>query len=239
MNRQLKKELKKAFEAPKPDRQQKARFLNRLPRSRISMLQFVLVQAAYLRKRTLFLSVLLLFPALAGSFDIDLDILWAIAALVPFLGMLAVAESTRSAMYGMAEFEMSARFSLKSVVLARMSILGLLDVVLLCCAIPLCCINSDITILQTGAYLFVPYLLTVNISLWITRRFHGRGVIYACMSVAVLVSVANAWLHIAADFVYRFAYVKWWILLAGLLAGVTIYETNCMIKRTEDAAWSL
>lgn len=239
MNRQLKKEIKKAFAAPKPDRREKARFLNRLPRSRISMLQFVLVQTAYLRKRTLFLSVLLLFPALAGSLDIDLDILWTVAALVPFLGMLAVAESTRSAMYGMAEFEMSARFSLKSVVLARMSILGLLDVILLCCAIPLCCISSDITILQTGTYLFVPYLLTVNVSLWLTRRFHGRGVIYACMSVAVLVSAANAWLHIAADFVYQFAYVKWWTLLAGLLAGVTIYETNCMIKRTEDAAWSL
>lgn len=239
MNSQLKKGIKKAFTAPEPDRQEKVRFLNMLPRSRISMLQFVLAQAAYLRKITLVLSALFLFPALMGTYYTDLNTLWTVSALVPFLGLLAVTESTRSAMYGMEEFEMSARFSLKSVVLARMSILGLLDVLLLCCAVPLCCISSDITILQTGVYLFVPYLLTVNLSLWITRRFHSKGAVYACMSIAVLVSAANAGLHMIADFVYQFAYIKWWIILSGLLAGAMIYETYCTIKRTEEGAWNL
>ena len=239
MNSQLKKEIKKAFAAPEPDRQEKVRFLNMLPRSRISMLQFVLAQAAYVRKITLVLSALLLFPALMGAYYTDLNTLWTVSALVPFLGLLAVTESTRSAMYGMEEFEMSARFSMKSVVLARMSILGLLDVLLLCCAVPLCRVSSDITLLQTGAYLFVPYLLTVNLSLWITRRFRSKGAVYACMSVAVLVSAANEGLHIMADFVYQFAYIKWWIILACLLAGAMIYETYCTIKRTEGTEWNL
>ena len=239
MNRQLKKRIQKAFAAPDPDRREKTRFLNALPRSRISMLQFIWIQAAYLRKLTLALSVLLLLPALWGVFDIDLNALWTVSALVPFLGLLAVTESTRSVTYGMSEFEMSTRFSLKSVMLARMSVLGLLDVLLLFCAVPLCCIGGRITFLQTGAYLFVPYLLTVNVSLWITRRFHGKGAVYACMSAAVLISTANMGLHIMAEFVYQLAYVKWWLLLFVVLAGAMIYETYCTIKRTEEAAWSL
>lgn len=239
MNNQLKKGIKKAFTTPEPDRQEKVRLLNMLPRSRISMLQFVLAQAAYLRKITLVLSALLLFPALMGAYHTDLNTLWTVSALVPFLGLLAVTESTRSAMYGMEEFEMSARFSLKSVVLARMSILGLLDVILLCCAVPLCRISSNITILQTGVYLFVPYLLTENISLWITRHFHGKGAVYACMSVAVLVSAANAGLHMIADFVYQFSNVKWWLLLFVISAGAMVYETYHTIERTEERAWNL
>lgn len=235
MNSQLKKRIKKAFAAPEPDWQEKVRLLNMLPRSRISMLQFVLAQAAYLRKITLVLSALLLFPALMGAYYTDLNILWTVSAFVPFLGLLAVTESTRSVMYGMDELEMSTRFSLKSVILARMSILGLLDVLLLCCVIPLCRISSDITILQTAVYLFVPYLLTVNISLWITRRFHSKGAVYACMSIAVLVSAANEGLHMIADFVYQFSNVKWWLLLFVILAGAMVYETYHTIERTEEA----
>ncbi len=239
MNSQLKKGIREAFAAPEPDLQEKVKFLGMLPRSRISMLCFVLTQAAYLRKLTIALSALLLFPALKGACCADRNTLWAVSAFAPFLGLLAVAEGTRSVRYGMGEFEMSARFSLKSIVLARMSVLGLLDVLLLCCAIPLCCISSNNTFLQTGAYLFVPYLLTVNVSLWITRHFHSREAVYACMSAAVLVSAANAGLHLIADFVYQFSYVKWWLILAGLLAGAVIYETYCMVKRREEAAWSL
>lgn len=238
MNSQLKKRIRQAFAAPEPDRQAKAGFLNRLPQPRISMPEFILTQAAYLRKFTIILSVLLLFPALMGACFADPNTLWAVSAFVPFLGLLAVAESTRSAMYGMEEFEMSARFSLKSIVLARMSVLGLLDGALLGGAALLCGIGSNIAFLQTGVYLLVPYLITVNISLWIARHFRSRAAVYACMSVAVLVSTANEMLHMAVDFVYQPAYIGWWFILAVLSAGMMVNEAYHTIKRTEEAAWS-
>lgn len=239
MNRRLKKNIQKAFEFPKPNQQEKERFLRTLPQPPINMLQFILTQAAYLRKWVLFLSILLLFPALIGTYCIDLNILWVVSAVVPFLGLLAVTESTRSMVYGMSEFEMSARFSLKSVVLARMCVIGLFDVLVFCCFIPLYCISSNTPFLQTGVYLFVPYMLTVNTSLWITRHLRSKEVIYACMSVAVLVSAANTALHFMADFVYQFSYIKWWLILSGLLAGTMIYEIYRTIKQTEELAWNL
>lgn len=257
MNSHLKKMIKTAFEAPKPDYRKKEELLRTLPQPTISMWKFILIQASYIRKRTLFLSILLLFPALYGANmlsvlkdanmlptlnganSIRTGDLWLISAFIPFLALLAVAESTRSTTYGMDEFEMATRFSLKSIMLARMSVLGLLDAFILCCFVPLCYMNSSLSLIQTGVYILTPYLLTVNISLWITRHFHGREVIYACVSAAVMVSGANIVLCTKPDYIYQFYYLKWWLIFAVLLALGMIYETYCTIKQTEELAWNL
>lgn len=234
MNRYLQQKLQKAFEIPIPDQREKARFLRTFPRPRISMWQFILTQIAYFRKWTLVLSILFLLPALLGARRIDPDTLWVLSSMIPFLGLLAVAESTRSAMVGMQEFEMYTRFSLKSVTLARLSVLGLLDVLVLCCLIPLCHISSNISLLQTGLYLFVPYLLSVNISLWLTRLFHGREALYGCISATVLVSAGNWGLHLVADFIYQFSYFHWWVILSVLLMGRMAQEIYHTVRQTGE-----
>ncbi len=237
MNKNLKQEMKKAFIFPEPDRQEKARFLRTLarPSPSISIWQFILTQIAYCRKWIWILSLLFLLPALAGARHMDPDTLWILSALIPFLGQLAVTESTRSVIYGMQELEMSTKFSLKSVVLARMSIWGLLDGLVICCLIPLCR-SGNMSMLQTGIYLLVPYLLTVNISLWLTRRFRGREAFYGCMCAAVLVSAGSFGLHLIADFIYRFSYIHWWIILSAFLLGRTVWEICQTLKGTEELA---
>lgn len=239
MNKKLKNDIQKAFEAPTPNQQEKMRFLRTLPKPKISMWQFILTQATFLRKWTLLISLTLIIPALLGTYYIDLNTIWVISSLIPFLALLAVTESTRSAAYGMIEFEMSTRFSLKSVVLARLSILGILDFIILCCVTPLCCISSEISLFQTAIYLFVPYLLTVNTNLWITRHFQGKESIYACMSIAVLISGLNVSLHFIAKFIYQFSYFNWWLLLAVILIAGMINELSHTIKQTEEYRWNL
>ena len=239
MDNKLKRNIQKAFEAPQPNRQEKIRFLRTLPGSRISMFRFILVQASYMRKMTLVFSVLLLLPAVIGANYISENTLWIVSAFVPILGLLAVAESTRSTMYGMSEFEMSTRFSLKSVVLARMSILGLINFAVIAILTPLCRIGNDFSLLQTGMYLLVPYLLTVNFSLWIARRVNGKETIYGCMCVAAIVSGINAGLHFVTDLVYQEIYIGWWIILSVFLLIELAHELHCTIKQTEEYTWNL
>ncbi len=62
-----------------------------------------------------------------GGFFASENTVWIVSAFTPFLALLLIAESTKSAIYGMNELEMSARFSLKSVVLARLIILGVFN----------------------------------------------------------------------------------------------------------------
>ena len=217
MNHQLKRSIQKAFAAPKPDPQEKARFLKTLPQPQIGMFRFILVQASYLRKATWILSGLILLLALFAARNMRQDTLWIISAFVPVLGLLAVTESTRSMTYGMSEFEMSTRFSLKSVVLARMSILGLINFAVIAILTPLCRIGNDFSLLQTGMYLLVPYLLTVNFSLWIARRVNGKETIYGCMCAAVIVSGINTGLHFVTDLIYQEIYTGWWLALSVFL----------------------
>ena len=239
MDNKLKRNIQKAFEAPQPNRQEKARFLRALPQPRISMFRFILVQASYMRKMTLVFSVLLLLPAVIGANYISENTLWIVSAFVPILGLLAVAESTRSTMYGMSEFEMSTRFSLKSVVMARMSVLGVLDFIVLVCAIPLCYSVSGFSLLQTGLYLLVPYMLTVNISLWLIRHLQSRETVYVCMSIAALISGANVGLRFITNIIYQNTYIVWWFILSVLLFAGTAHEIYLAIKQTEEYTWNL
>ena len=239
MNNKFKRSIQKAFDSPKPNQQEKARFLRTLPQPRISMFRFILVQATYMRKITLVFSVLLLPPAVIGANYISENTLWFVSAFVPILGLLAVAESIRSTMYGMSEFEMSTRFSLKSVVLARMSVLGVLDLIILACIIPLCYTGSEFSLLQTGIYLLAPYMLTVNISLWIVRHFQSQETIYVCMSIAALVGGADVGLHFITDLIYQNTYIVWWFALSVLLFAGLVHEIYLTIKQTEEYTWNL
>ena len=156
MSNQLKQNIQKAFAAPEPDQQDKARFLRTLPQPQIGMFRFIFVQASYVRKISWVLSGLILLLALFCACNINEGTLWVISAFVPILGLLAVTEGNRSMMYGMSEFEMSTRFSLKSIVLARMSILGLINFAAIAALTPLCRIGNDFSLLQTG---IIKYLL--------------------------------------------------------------------------------
>lgn len=53
MNGQLKRNIQKAFKTPELDEQKKAEFLKKVPQPPISMWQFILIQAAYLRKKNM------------------------------------------------------------------------------------------------------------------------------------------------------------------------------------------
>ena len=239
MSKQLKRSIQKAFAVPKPNQQEKVRFLRSLPQPQIGIFQYILVQASYVRKLSWALSGLILLLALFCAYSISEDTLWVVSAVVPVLGLLAVTEGNRSMMYGMSEFEMSTRFSLKSVVLARMSILGLINFAVIAVLTPLCCIGNDFSLLQTGMYLLVPYLLTVNFSLWIVRRVNGRESIYGCMCVSVIVSGINTSLHFVTDLIYQEIYISWWLVLSVFLLIELAYEIHCMIKRTEEYTWNL
>lgn len=239
MSIRIKKTIQKTLKAPMPDEQIKARFLRTLPKPQISMWQFILRQASFLRKRTLFLSFLLLIPAFVGFRHLNPDTIWFISAFIPFLALLAVTESTRSEVYGMCEFEMSTRFSVKNVILARLSMWGIIDLTILCCTIPLCYANGQIPLLQTGIYLFVPYLLTANISLWLTRHIRSRESIILCMAVAVLISGLSVGLHLKFGFVYQPPFFHWWLLLTIILIGEMVYEVCHTIKETEEYKWNL
>lgn len=138
MDQELKKALQDAFEAPAPKR--KEAFLRSVPQPGISNLSFMISQAGYIRKRVWGISGVLFGVAYLGACVLGQDVMWVISALLPFAAVSVVSEHHRSYVFQMSELEMAARFSLKSVALARIGILGISHLLLLLFLIPACAV---------------------------------------------------------------------------------------------------
>lgn len=230
--------LRDAFEAPKPMR--KRTFLRSCPMRRISFLSFVLSQTGYIRKSVLALNCLVLLAALLAAVSLNHVSLGAISALTPILAVTLITESGRSQRWEMAELEMSTRLSLKSVVLARMALLGGFDLLLLLIMTPLAAQEQHISLIRTGVYLLCPYLVTTNLCLWICRKIRGRGSTYICGGATALVILGMMVFRDAQGwYFYEEQYFIYWLLLLITAVFGTVSEGIKTVKRTEELEWNL
>lgn len=237
MRRDLKQGLKYAFEAPEPAK--KKAFIRQFPLARISTVQFMLIQAAYIRIWFWLLSTLVFVIALVGACFLKRDMLWTISSILPFAALAAVAENARSVTYNMAEMEMASRFSLKSVMLARMGVIGAVHLLLLGLLFPLGYLHSSMTYVETGVFMLLPYLATTVSGLWITRKLRGRETIYACTGFAVMISGINFIVSSTTVSFYKHEYFKKCVVVLIILALWAVWEYKQSIQRTEELTWSL
>lgn len=232
----LEQQLNLLWQAPEPKRREA--FLTGRPQAAISHMAFILTQAAYIHKWVWVLSVAVFGTLVGITAGWQQDALGAAAAMMPYLALLAAQEHTRSAIYGMTELELATRFSLKSVVLARMGLLGSFHLALLLLLLPIFMVYGQTGFLQTGIYLLVPYLLTTFLSLAWSRRMRGREILYLCLGTAVMVSslqlVGSSWQNW-----YGEHFFLWWVLALVLLAvgnSWECYQTACRADRGYEAA---
>ena len=237
MNRDMKERLKEYFAAPEPER--KGHFLNSLPAEPVGLSDFLLFQAAYIPKWVWGLSVLVFAPALVGAGFLKKDMLWCISACMPILALALVAESGRSERWGMAELEMSTRFSRKSILLARLGILGLADLLLFFLLLLWAYVNGDSSLLETGIYMLCPYLLTVFLGLWISRRVHGQECAWVCGAVALGVSLGNTLMYQSIQGFYAPTGFRWWAAAFVLLSAGVAGQCYKTIKEKEAPVWNL
>lgn len=232
MNKELIQRLKQVYQAPEPVGKEK--ILWKTHSRKISLWNMLLIQIRYISLWTWIASVGLFLSIVIFSYMFDSRMMGAVFSLTPFLVMVSVSESVRSITYGMKELELSARFSLKSVMMAKMGILGsenLLILILSALMIPR-------SFWQNALYLLVPYLLTAFGNLAIVRRWAGKEAIYACGGLAALVSVIGT---IITTWYPRLFDVKaqnlWGLALIGLMV-LTIREGYKIIQKTEELAWN-
>lgn len=217
----LEQELQILFLAPEPRKREE--FLAGRPWLSMSHGAFVLAQGAYIRKWVWVLSVAVFGILVGTTARWQREALWIAAGMMPFLALIAAQEHMRSAMYNMTELELSTRFSVKSIVLARMGLLGSFHLLLLLLLLPLLVLYGQAGILRTGVYLLVPYLMTTFLSMAWVRRVRGREAPYLCLGIAVLVSSLQMAGCSVADW-YRGKLFPWWLLALALLLAGNVWE---------------
>lgn len=217
MKRRLKNELKQVFEAPKP--LHKKDFLRTLEQPRLSIPVFVISQVGYIRRWIWIVSVVIFGLSIMSTSWLSADTLWMISALMPLLALTVVSESGRSENYGMAELEIATRFSLRSVALARLGILGMENLLLLGLLLPVGLWRQELGMIQAGAYILLPYLLMTFAGLSIVRWFRGREAVYFCAGIAVCIGFCVMVLHSSIPDWYRTHALAWWGVCVLLCIG--------------------
>lgn len=237
MRKKIEKALKGAFETPEP--QKKVEFLTSLPYPRATRFNFFTAQVGYIRKRVWFVSFVIIVAVLFGlRHQEDVNVLiWITASFLPFFAVLGITEMAKSMSYNMAELEMSCRYSLSDITLARLGIVGIVNAAISIIITAFILWRSEVSLLPIVAYLFTPYLLACALSLFSLNCFRGRERLYVCGGASCMVSVASA-IILNPSYV-DFMEINWllWTFLASLVW--TGAEAIKFIRNMEDTQWNL
>ncbi len=224
MERKRREELAVYFEAPKPERKQA--FVRQSGLPKMNLWHVVAMQTRYVSKGVWICSVLFFGAAFLIAQTAEQRYMNMVLGFVPFLVMFSVTESTRSYRYGMEELEMSARFSLKSIVMARLVMLGLGNLAMLTGAMLV--LRSQMQV--NPIYFMTPYFMTAGGGLYIVRSVRGKESNMLCFALAAFVCVAT----LCLPWQFKDVYLPQnaWIWTCACVAGVmlTIRESLCTIR---------
>ncbi len=232
IKKQEKEMLKQMFAAPEPKR--KRAFLRTLPRQNVGLWNLLLSQAAYIRKWVWAVSFLLFGSVVVLAQYMKLESIWVLAAVMPFGAFMIILEFARSAAYGMTELEMTSRFSLRTVLLARMSMLGAAQLFGL---IPVAVVLGE-QLLKSGVYILVPYLLTAVLGLIAVRRLTGRESLFVCGGISAFVCALCPISRLYLPKLYGAESFVWWGLATVLLAVVLMKEYGKTMNHLEEFTWN-
>lgn len=153
-----------------------------------------------------------------------------VLALTPFLATVSVVESFRSRMYGMEELEMSSRFSLKSILLARMCIMGIENILVGLLVALLVPGNMFQTVLR----LFVFYLVSAYGCFRVVRGMTGKEGVVICFGIATVGSVFIFGCLEGFPILYLRRYDPIWLIAGMILLFLTIQEGKRNIQSVES-----
>lgn len=231
MNRALKNALKNAFDAPEP--RGKEAFLRQVKLPPVSLFSILRRQIAYIRKWVWGMDFILLALSLRTCVYLTENTLWMLSAAAPLLALTVLTENGRSEACGMAELEIASRFSLKTVLYARLGILGALNFFILCLLVPVYSLAGQLSLLRTGLYLTCPYLLTTFLGLFLCRRFPEKESRYFCIGTTLGVSLLFTGSHTAMPMLYKTPSLPLWLSAFVLFGAGALRESFTRIRQTQ------
>ena len=231
-----KQALRRGFDAPAPVR--KSAFIRRLDPPCISVWEFLYIQMGYVRKWIWSMSALFFVLSILGAAFMPDTVLWLISGLTPLLALTIVCESGRSARCQMEEMEMATRFSLRSVTLARMTILGLMNALILGEFALIGLWSGTAAPLAAFLYIVSPFLLSAFAGLYIVRRYRGQGALYACAGISLGISAFLLLSHRITPFIYREDCLPIWMAAALVLLFANGKQCAAMMTKKEELVWN-
>jgi len=235
MKNELKDAFNMAFYAPEPKNKQV--FLKNLRPREVGMIEMLFQQVRYIRVSVWIMTAAIIALVILGSCMHREETGELIPVIMPFLAVVSVLENNRSRKYGMSELEMVTRFSLRSVIFARMLILGLAFLFMIAITSPILVMAFGGEMLVTAMHMLIPYLVTMTISLQIERSIWGRRLEYGTLAIAMLITALMVWIRdydMALVNGYMEMVKNWGVLIVLVLAVITVFEQWRTIECVEE-----
>lgn len=229
MKSSLKKELFNYFDAPTPRR--KKDFLKKYGIENINMFDVIVNQFHYISKSTwIFSALFFVFSLFVGRYATS-EYIWVIFSIIPFFVTISITESMRSFRYGMNELEMVTRFSLKSIIYAKMFILGVCNVLLLFIIAGF----MESGVFANILYMLVPYLITASGGFMIVRKFRGNEGNYLCCGLSIIVGGAEGRLYgFNSGVLFELRYINLWIIAFVIFLVLTVREGYMAMREMQE-----
>ncbi len=237
MKNDMKQLLNDAFYATEP--KEKQNFLKNIRPREVSVLEMLLQQFSYIRVTVWLYALLLIVIAVLGSVYRVEQTTLVITMMMPFAAVASVLETRRSKKYGMSELEMATRFSLRSVVIARLLIVGLAAITVLCVVSPMIATTFGEDVNVTAIHIVIPYCITMIIGLQLERSPLGRATEYGSIMVAFVISfLALVFYFYHPVFMSGYTEIieKWGVFVALLLMVITAMEQWKTVNNVEEFA---
>lgn len=232
ISKQEKELLQQAFSVPAPKK--KRMFLRIMPKQKVGLGTLLLSQAAYIRPWVWAMSLVLFGLVVFAAQMVEMDVIWILSAVMPFAALLIIMEFAKSSAYGMTELEMASRFSLRTILLARMVMLGAVQQFGLLLTIPI----EGMTMVSNGVYLLVPYLLTALLGLVAVRRMRGKEGLFVCGSISAFVCILCPLSKQFVPMLYMQENRLFWVFTIILLLVGIVKEYKTTINHLEEFVWN-
>ena len=240
MNNNLKAKLKIVFDAPKPHG--KEAFIREIRKHYTYVYtdrwSILLSQIGYIGKSVWLISFGLLVFVILGIIGRYKETLYITASLTPFISGVAVLESVRSRVYEMEEMETATVYSLRGILFARITLIGISHLILLFALTMVLGSISGKGYLVTGSYITIPYLMSSVVGMEVERTAYGRCHSYVCVAVAVIVSMLVVFTAFGAWKRFVIEYPSWCVMAAVVLFLVNLNEYR-KLYNWEEYAWNL
>lgn len=200
---------------------------------RLSRLGFFFLQGGFLRKRVWILQLLLLVLSGIALFAFQPECragITLVSAVSPLLVLAGMNELFRSYRYGTDEIELSTRYSLQQVMLARICVLGGIDTLCLTVLLLLAGAQLPFALHALLLYVCVPFLITSAGCLFILNRTRNRDGSFVCAAWGIGVVIFSMVLSQGFPRVYETQQL--WIWLAVFVVALlgVLREGRRMIR---------
>ena len=233
-DRNLKAALKKAYIIEESS-SEKA-FLKKYENRDLQIFEIVKLEFKYMGIKSLLAGLLLLAILITVVKNGDSKFIWTVSSALPVCSLVPFILISKSERYGMSELEAASRFSLRFLRVVRMLILGTISIMLVTFISLTLHMIMNINMEMVLCVSCIPYMLNVLGCIMITRRWHSKDSIYACVGITFISCV----IPFAVEYVMKPEMINPVFLILAVVAIliVTVRESILYVHEGENLSWN-